>query len=85
MGVVLYSKVFPHAIYPDGEFDLEQPTTWSDAAGRKRSKAPFHLESPVVEGRALSRARSLSAALDEEERNLRRSASLSAIANAGKR
>jgi hypothetical protein len=39
----------------------------------------------MTENRALSHPRSLCAALDEEERSLRRSASLSVIANAGKR
>jgi hypothetical protein len=38
----------------------------------------------VAEGRALSCVRSLSAALDEEERSLHWSASVSASANAGK-
>jgi hypothetical protein len=85
MCTLLRSKVFPHVVFSDDEFDLERTATPSDAPSRKRSKAPSRLGSIVAEGRALSRARSLSAALDEEERSLRRSASLSASANAGKR
>jgi hypothetical protein len=83
MCALLRSKAFPHAVFSDDEFDLERPATPSNALGRKHSKAPSRLGSLVAEGRGISCAHSLSAALDEEKRNLRRSASLSA--NAGKR
>jgi hypothetical protein len=79
------SKVFPHAAFSDDEFNLERPATPSDAPSRKRSKAILRLASLVAEGRALSCARSLSAALDEEGRSLRRFASLSVSANVGQR
>jgi hypothetical protein len=83
MCVLLRNKVFPQSVFSDDEFDLERPSTASDAPGWKRSKAPSRLGSLVAESRAISCAHSPSAALDEEERSLRRSASLSA--NAGKR
>jgi hypothetical protein len=83
MCVLLRSKVFPHSVFSDDEFDLERPSTASDAPGWKRSKAPSRLGSLLAESRAIGCAHSLSAALDEEERSLRRSASLGA--NAGKR
>jgi hypothetical protein len=85
MCALLCKNIFPHTFFSDDEFDLERPATPSDAPGRKRSKAILRLASLVVEGRALSCARSLSAALDEEGRSLRRSASLSVSANVGQR
>jgi hypothetical protein len=84
MCVLLRSKAFLHAAFSDDEFSLERPTTPSDAPARKRLKALFRPASVVAEDHALSRARSLSAALDEEGRILRRFASLSVSANAGK-
>jgi hypothetical protein len=85
MSALLRSKAFLHAAFYDDEFNLERPTTPSDAPARKRLKAIFRPASLVAEDRALSRARSLSAALDEEGRSLRRPASLSVSANVGQR
>jgi hypothetical protein len=81
MCALLYKKAFRHAVFSDDEFDLERPATPSNALGRKHSKVPSCLGSIAAEGRTLSRARSLSAALDEGERSLRWSVS----ASAGKR
>jgi hypothetical protein len=57
MCTLLRSKVFPHAVFSDDEFDLERSATQSDAPSRKRSKAPSRLGSLVAEGSA-ARARS---------------------------
>jgi hypothetical protein len=81
----LHSKVFPHVVFSDDEFEIKRPATPSDAPGQKRLKAPSRLGLIVADDRALSPARSLFAALDEEKRSLRWCSSISASANAGTR
>jgi hypothetical protein len=75
----------PYVLFYDNWFDLERPATPSDASGEKHSKASSRLGRIVTEDRALSHSRSPRAALDEEGRSLRRSASLSVSANVGQR
>jgi hypothetical protein len=81
MCTLLRTKVFPHAIFSDDEFEPHRAP--SRPSSRASSRAPSRLGSIVPENRTLSRTRSLSAALDAEQRSLRRSASISA--NVGKR